>query len=119
MELIENIFVLVYPKHWKHKHDDGKTTEMKLLTGVDRVIYGTHKARLNWEIYPNWAWGLRITVEAGSIPASYPAASDSNPGSTEIFSFYCSVGKQYWDWAHVVVMQGILQMQLAANAWAM
>ena len=38
----------------------------------------------------------------GSILASHPAALGLNAGSVEIFSLYSLVGKQYWDWTHLV-----------------
>ena len=36
----------------------------------------------------------------------HPAARGSNPDTAEIFSLYCLVGGQYWDWKHLVPSNG-------------
>ena len=47
-----------------------------------------------------------------------PVAPGSNSDSAEIFSLFCLVCGQYRDRTHLVLKQGISQMQLAVKAWA-
>ena len=42
----------------------------------------------------------------GTILASHPTAPGSNPGSADIFSFYCIVCEQYWDRTHPALSNG-------------
>ena len=58
--------------------------------------------------------GARSTME--SFLASYPAATGSNLGSAEILSHHCLVCGQYRDRTHLVLKQGISQVQLAVKA---
>ena len=44
-----------------------------------------------------------------------PAAPGSNPSSVEIFSLYCFIRGQHRDQTHLVLKQGISQMQLTVK----